>query len=126
MKSINDKNKKFATFRKSEGSQTEMAEWLSKTLRANISQGNVGDVERGLRSVPDTWIQALHIHKLLNYEWYYGTARNMKLNESPNRKSTVTDIADMKQTIELLSVKIQGLERAIDKLWEKAYPDEND
>jgi hypothetical protein len=124
MKKSRERNKKFATFRKAEGTQQEMAEFLSKALKANINQGNVGAVERGERSVPDTWIQALHIHKLLNYDWFYGNDRKMKI-VGHKEKPTVTDIAEMKETIELLKIKIKAQEKAIDKLWENAYPDEN-
>lgn len=122
---MKDRNKRFKIFRTKilKMSQIEMAEFLSQALTANINQSNISEAEAGRRPIPDDWVSALHFHKLLNYEWYYGGSESPQLESVPQKK-LMTDTAEMREEIGLLNAKVRALSSAVDKLWALAYPDE--
>lgn len=116
---MNKEHLRLREFRKSLGwSQVQMVEFLNKHV-GGLATSNYSLMEKGTRAIPLDYIHTLHLKMDLSYDWFFQGVGSRK-RESKD-KLTITDIGDLKSQVDLLTNKLQTMEKDMKKMYTDFY-----
>ncbi len=114
-----NENLRLKEFRKAEKmTQVQFVDFINSHLppdHGKLTQGNLVNMEKGQRPIPNDYVRILHDQKMLNYDWWYNS-EGSRLLKTKDRIQQSTEISEIKRSYELMESKLASLEHEVKKL----------